>query len=366
MDREIINLFILLNFPGFGPRIVRRIRDNRGDLNWAESECDFDEWRKIGIKKAKISEWTDFYRCHGGNLTDTIKMAEKSGINFLPWWDDSYPILLREIYQPPPLLCFRGDIDILKGKCLAMVGTRRMTSYGRLVIKRLVPAAVSGDWVVVSGLAYGVDGLVHRETIKAGGLTVAVIGGSLDKVYPAGHAGLAEEIIRSGGLLISEQVWKILPEPWHFPLRNRIISGLCQKILVVEAPSKSGAKITARLGLEQNRQVMAIPGQIFNVSSAGCNELIKEGAMPIISDDDWLVEMGISEVRPGAYQPEDVVEKTLLEKIEAGLRWPDQMQTTDLLPEDILTGLNKLQLKGVVIEVGGCWELKSNFEKGKK
>lgn len=225
-------------------------------------------------------------------------------------------------------------------------------------MRDLVSRLAVYDWVVVSGMAFGIDSLAHWTAIRSNLLTTAVVGGSLDRAYPRSNQKLFNQIIDSGGLVLSEHDWDKPAEPWHFPARNRIVSGISQAVLVVEAPQKSGAKITARLALEQNRQVLVVPGNIYNDGSYGCNELIKEGAIPINSINDILLELGekITEKKV-KYQPENEIEKALIKQLYQGPQTLDELILKGMSATEILILLNDMQLKGVIAENSGRWEI---------
>lgn len=212
--------------------------------------------------------------------------------------DEKYPSALREISDPPKQLFCRGDISLLQSYMTAIIGTRKPTGYGVLVAKQ-IGAVIAKDQVVVSGLAYGIDAIAHETALKHGGKTVAVLGSGVDdaSVYPRVHRGLANRIVKAGGLLISEYMPGSKPLKFHFPARNRIIAGLSQQVLVVEAGVDSGTLITANLALDYNREVWAVPGSINSEMSKGTNQLILEGAKP-------LVDVGQIQAAPGLEKKE--------------------------------------------------------------
>ncbi len=214
----------------------------------------------------------------------------------LKFEDKQYPSLLKEISNPPERLYYKGDINILNDFCIAIVGTRLCSDYGREATRLIVKGLVESGIIIVSGLAYGIDEEAHKKTLELGGKTIAVLGSGLDdkSIYPPRNKKLAEEIVKSGGLLLSEFPEGMVPLPQNFPQRNRIISGLSKGVVVMEAKEKSGALITAKFALEQNREVFALPGPIFNLNSFGPNELIKSGAKIITSCEDILNEFELT------------------------------------------------------------------------
>ncbi len=208
--------------------------------------------------------------------------------------DDEYPQSLREIADPPAILYVRGNLNWDKQKeVVAVVGTRKPTAYGLQIATQLVEI-IAKQCVIVSGLAYGIDAAAHKAALRKEGITVAVLGSGLDdaSIYPREHRKLAQDILRKGGVLISEYPPLAEPLKHHFPERNRIIAGLSQKIVVVEAGERSGALITANLGLDYNREVLAVPGPVTSLMSMGPNQLIAEGAKPVLRPSDVVEIIG--------------------------------------------------------------------------
>lgn len=203
--------------------------------------------------------------------------------------DPAYPAPLREIFCPPLVLFYAGDLSLLKRPRLGIVGARDASAYGVGVLRGFLPEIVKHRLVVVSGLARGIDGLSHRVTLECGGMTIAVIGCGLDRCYPAENRQL-QAAVASRGLVLSEYGRGEPPLAFHFPERNRIIAGLVQTLLVVEAKRRSGSLITANLALDENRNVCAVPGRIDTIRSLGCNELIAAGAKPILRAQDLIDE----------------------------------------------------------------------------
>ncbi|MHC0037181.1 DNA-processing protein DprA [Pseudoneobacillus sp. C159] len=224
-------------------------------------------------------------------LQDTIRQYTSNGIEVITYFDEVYPSELKEIYQPPWCLFLKGDLSILaKTRKLAVVGARESSSYGKNVILHLLPPLLEKDFVIVSGLAKGIDTLAHQSTIELNGKTIAVIAGGFSYIYPSENQGLAKEIEKEH-LILSEYPPYTRPARWHFPTRNRIISGLCEGTIVIEARRKSGSLITANLALQEGREVFSVPGSIFSSSSVGTNELIGQGAKLIMSGEDILAEL---------------------------------------------------------------------------
>ncbi|CCG89805.1 DNA-processing protein DprA [Pediococcus pentosaceus] len=240
------------------------------------------------IKESQKDELTATLQSE--QLTHEIQINEQSG-GILTILDEMYPKLLREIYCPPTVLFYNGNLSLLSHqRAIAIVGARMMTSYGEQAIKCLIPGVVANQLTTVSGLAKGVDALVHEATLANAGSTIAVIGNGLDITYPKQNAQLQNQIQKEG-LILSEYPRGARPLRHHFVERNRIIAGLTTATCVVEARKNSGSLITASLALTENRNVLAIPGSIFSGNSQGTNQLIAAGARPLIELDDVLEEV---------------------------------------------------------------------------
>jgi DNA processing protein len=225
------------------------------------------------------------------HISQQIEQYEKNGIKAITIFDENYPSLLKEIYQPPWVLFVKGDLSLLEiHPKLAVVGSRQATLYGKNAISLMFPPLVEKGVVIVSGLANGIDTLAHKYAIKNGGKTIAVIAGGLYHIYPKENAVLAEEMMKSH-LVISEYPPCARPLRWHFPARNRIISGLSNGTFIIEAKRKSGSLITANYAVNEGRDVFSLPGSIFNQNSLGTNDLIKQGAKLVMSSEDILEEL---------------------------------------------------------------------------
>ncbi len=218
---------------------------------------------------------------------------ETLGIDLCTWSDEGFPKLLREIPNPPIVLYVRGAFQKKDEISIAVVGTRKMSTYGKQAVEELTASLVRAGLTIVSGLALGIDALAHRTAVDTSGRTIAVLACGLDSIYPAANRSLGEAILQSGGALVSELPLGTPPLKHHFPFRNRIISGMSLGTLVVEAAADSGSLITARHALEQNRQVFAVPGSIFNPASVGPNNLLKMGAKPVTDVRDILEELNL-------------------------------------------------------------------------
>jgi DNA processing protein len=227
------------------------------------------------------------------DLTRMMAGFERDGISVVTLMDSTYPRLLREAPGPPPLLFTRGSFSDLDEQAVAIVGTRRMTGYGREMAARIAGDLAQAGVTIVSGLALGVDGVAHRAALEAGGRTIAVLGGGINRIYPSEHRQLAASVSGSG-VLLSEYSPDEKADAPHFPARNRIISGLSLGVVVIEAPEKSGALITVDFAADQGRDVFAVPGNANSASSIGCNRLIRDGARIVRSADDVLEDLRLA------------------------------------------------------------------------
>jgi DNA processing protein len=263
--------------------------------------------------------------------------------------------MLRAIHDPPPGLYLRGEgaTELLARPCVAIVGARACSGYGRAVARTLAQELAAAGVVVVSGLARGVDGEAHRGALAARGLTVAVLGCGIDRDYPAAHAELASRI-RASGALVSEYGPGIEPAPWRFPARNRIIAGLSAATVVVEARERSGALITADFALEEGRDVFAVPGEITSSLSAGTNALLRLGATPLLGSRDVLELLGIDPSPPLAAPEGDAA--VVLEWLREGPALADELvRITGLAAGAVAAALTELELTGHVCAEGGVY-----------
>lgn len=219
-------------------------------------------------------------------LGSVKEKAEAKEIKIVTILDDDYPKSLRYIEDPPSVLYIKGDLKLINP--IAFVGARKHTSYGENVVNRLIDGLKGYDLTIVSGMAYGIDSLSHKRALENNLNTVAVLGSGVDVVYPKRNRNLYAEIISSGGAIVSEFPMELHANTYTFPMRNRIISGLSDAVVVVEAKDKSGSLITARLAAEQGKEILSVPGNINSTYSVGTNKLIRDGATPLIEVQDIL------------------------------------------------------------------------------
>lgn len=270
--------------------------------------------------------------------------------------DDRYPLMLREIPDAPPLLYVRGDIFPEDDRALAIVGTRKATTYGRKVTERIAASMADAGVTVVSGLAHGIDAVAHQSAIESGGRTIAVLGNGIETVYPSENRKLAEAIVEHGAI-ITEYPVGMPPHATNFPARNRIISGLSLGVLVVEAPENSGSLHTANSAAEQGREVFAIPGNISSPNSRGTNRLIQDGAKLVMHPDDILAELHMhhqaAETRHVVKEiaPENELERRIIDLITLEPLLVDDIAIQlDTDVKDVTAALLMMKLKGLVDE----------------
>lgn len=279
------------------------------------------------------------------------------GIQVLTWEDAGYPRWLKEIDLPPPTLYVRGEISEADDWTVAIVGTRRVTAYGRQVADELAALLARNHVTVVSGLARGVDSVAHQAALSAGGRTIAVLGCGVDRIYPPENRNLAESI-RSNGALISDYPPGTPPDAVNFPPRNRIISGLARAVVIIEAGETSGALITASFAVDQGREVFAVPGGIYAPQSKGANRLIQQGARPLLNLTEVLEELDLEFVQEQQAVrrviPADATEAALFALLGPEPIHVDELRLQAGLPVDKVTAaLTMLELKGLVRQVGG-------------
>jgi DNA processing protein len=285
---------------------------------------------------------------------------EGEKINVVTIADRSYPKPLKEIWNPPALLYVKGALPKEDDFNLAVVGTRKISSYGRQIAPGLVRDLVANGFTIVSGLALGIDSLAHQTTIEAGGKTIAVLGSGIDSesIYPAQNRYLASQIIEAGGAVISEHPIGTLAIPTNFPHRNRIISGLSLGTLVIEAAEESGALITARYALDQNREVFAVPGSIFSPTSVGPNNLIKMGAKTVTSVNDILETLNLAQAADFAQNkkiiPASQEEEKILNHLSLEPTHVDKIiAASGLDAAKVGAILTFMEMKGMVKNLGG-------------
>lgn len=296
-----------------------------------------------------------------------MERAEQFDATLIPPWDERFPARLREIYDPPAFLWMRGNLRPDESPMITIVGTRRCTDYGRAQAHHFASTLARRGFTIVSGLAYGIDAAAHKGALDAGGRTVAVLGSGVGRIYPQKHTGLARRIARDGAVL-SEYALEADPDASNFPERNRLLSGATLGTLVVESFSEGGALITARLALEQNREVFAVPGPITKDSSRGTNRLIQRGHAKLVLDiEDLLEELpqvvldreeNETEPETGATPPpKEELSEEQRRLYDALTDTPEHIdaicEQTGFDPSTALVHLLELEFKGLVRQMAG-------------
>ena len=350
------------HFAKIGPNQLQKLENYFSDLEPA-FKASRGELEKAGLRSKISAEFLSWRKSF--DLNRAVEELEKEKIKFITWHEPDYPPLLKEIPAAPPLLYYKGILSGELKSRLAVVGSRQPSAYAEKLIDELLPEVMASRIDIVSGLALGVDSLAHRAALKHGGPTLAVLGSGLNSahIYPRHHCRLAEEIIADGGALISEFSPSTPAYKQNFPQRNRLISGLCQATLVIEAQARSGSLITANYALEQNREVLAVPGNIFSEFSIGTNQLIKVGAKTVVAAADILEVFGITSeienpIAPSraktSYRPKDKIESAVYNIIKKADERSEKITTDEIIKltkldtSTINSTLSILEIRGII------------------
>lgn len=291
-----------------------------------------------------------------------LARAERSGLTPLPFDDERYPAWLRQIVDPPIVLWVKGQLPDLTIPAVAIVGSRHATPTGLSLGRQLGEGLAEAGLLVVSGLARGVDGVSHEGALAVGGKTLGVLGCGADVIYPAEHRDLTARVAASGGV-ISELLPGTTPQPHYFPLRNRIISGLSRAVVVIEAGERSGSLITARMALEQGRDVLAVPGNVLSGRNRGCHALIKDGARLVETVGDVLDELGWvrDSASDGGIGDKSLKDGTLASELESKMSAGEVYDADSLAAatgwatSQLLAELAALEIRGRLVRVPGGW-----------
>jgi DNA processing protein len=357
MDQENLKYFVALShFQKFGPTRLKKIKKHFSSLKEA-FESSAQKLIEAGVEENIALEFSAARA--NINSEEIMEKMARENISAITVDDKNYPRLLKEIYSPPQLIYFKGKLKNNEEFNLSVVGSRKFTSYGKMVAEEIVENLARNNLTIVSGLALGIDSIAHEATLRASGRTIAVIGSGLDRqsVYPSSNRYLMEKIINSGGAVISEFPLGTPPLRHNFPQRNRIIAGLSLGTLVIEAGEKSGALITARCSLEQNREVFAVPGNIYSPASAGTNELIKKGAHPVTSADNIIEILNLTRITEYIDAKKIIPETAEEEKIIKHLsKEPTHINNlvrlSKLDTKTINSTLTIMEMKGMIKNVG--------------
>lgn len=331
-------------------KILERVESAQNAASWTEADVKKADWMRAHEKELF------FHALKDDNWQREWERMEKDGVIFYSYFQDSYPSVLRHIDAPPKRLFVKGKLPDSKKISVAIVGARNCTPYGRDMARvfgyRLAKAGIS----VISGMALGIDGWSHQGALEGGGETYAVLGSGVMVCYPSCHRNLYESIQKHGGV-ISEFPIYARAKPNFFPMRNRIISGLSQGILVVEAREKSGSLITADSALEQGKDVFVIPGRIGDELSVGCNRLIRMGAIPVLSPNDILDYYGIAAEKEEGNVSE--IQQRILNYMGSKMVHMDEIATgVKLTTTQVFKEMVALSQKGYVTETGRSFFMK--------
>lgn len=339
-QREIILALSMVK--GIGDKTLRYI--------WRDGNLRFDLLSSAKLQSLKTFDWENFDR-----ILDSF--AENNA-NYIDFTDDDYPVNLINIPDFPPVIYYKGNSGLFKMSGIAVVGTRKISDYGRKSAMTLVRKLAEKGLVIISGMAFGVDVLAHKLTLEAKGYTIAVLGSGVDVPSPYSNMKIYDEILKNDGLIVSEHPLGTAPVPGFFPRRNRIISGLSKATLVIEAGEKSGALITARQAFEQNREVFAVPGDISLARSKGTNLIIKEGVAKLVTEpEDILGDLGYVLQESGKFENTNFTFDTEIERKIFQLLSDKYLQIDEIARiletevGNISKTLTMMELKGMVTTI---------------
>jgi len=359
-------LLALLRFPKFGPVRLAKLRGFFSSME-ATFKADSGQLIMSGLEPKIVEQFI----ANRNVLSPEKELAllEKHRIKAITFSDDNYPALLKKIYDPPAVLFVRGQLPEADSLMLAVVGSRKESNYGARAVKNLIEPLAASKIVIVSGLAYGIDALAHQAALNVGGKTLAVLGSSVDdeNIFPIENRRLAFEIIKASGAIVSEFPVGSPIMKQNFPIRNRVIAGLCHGTLVIEAAKTSGALITARAALEDGREVFAVPGPIDSENSEGTNQIIKTGAHVVTEPNDILSVLNLSTytsvftspsppgrgVRGEGGSPEETELLSLLSN--EPIHIDDLVRTTGKKISEISHVLTLMEMKGSARHIGGLY-----------
>jgi len=287
VDTKFALMLSLIN--GIGPAKYQKLIRRYHDYDGLKSNTDRKFLKECNLTDSQINEIEKFDSWH--KIDEILEKAAQLDVSIKCLGQASYPDQLENIYSPPPVIYLKGKLEYLGRPAVAVVGSRTPTAYGKSMATKITSDLAARGLVIISGLAWGIDAQAHQAAIDVGGATAAVFGCGIDNIYPANHRELANKMLEHG-FWISEFPFGTEPDKFNFPRRNRIISGLAQAVVVVEAAARSGALVTANLAVDQGRDVFAVPGQADSPKSDGTINLIKQGALVATSADDILESLG--------------------------------------------------------------------------
>ncbi len=347
-------LYLWAQWATLNHRSYQILQKQFGNLEVAWKQVTPSFFQSLGMRQEKIERI--FQIKQQLSFEQILSKAKKVDAHLICIDDANYPEPLRQISSPPPFLFVRGKLPSFH-KSLAVVGTRAMTSYGHYATEKLTRQLVQNGFVIVSGLALGVDACAHQTALSNKGITVAVLGSGVDQICPATNHRLAMSILESGGAIVSTYPFGTPAAKHHFPERNEIVSALSRGVLVAEGGVRSGALITARLALEQGREVFAVPNDITKTSLSGTNHLIRKGEAKLVESAKHILdEFQMKEAAPPLSLIFEDDEKVLLDLLAQGQKSIDQLSFESSFSVSVLSQkLTMLQLKGAIREQGGVW-----------
>jgi DNA processing protein len=356
---DIRDLLLLASIPGIGTNRLRALINYFGSPTDVVKASPRELIRVEGIEKKLASAIAHANRSKEF-IDDQLSRLNKVNGQILTFWDDNYPEYLKKIYDPPPMIFVSGTIEKNDKYSIAVVGTRHPTPYGQLICERFAGELSSQGITIVSGLARGIDTIAHRTALEAGGRTIAIIGSSIDIIYPPENKKIAGQIAARGAI-VSEFFMGTKPDPGNFPRRNRIISGVSLGTLIIETAENGGAMITASTTLDQNRELFCVPGNITEKYSAGTNKLIREGHAKLVQTIDDIISELETVLRPilktskPKPQPQlSIFEQKIYDMLTDEPTHIDAISAqTSLSMSDTLVNLLSLEFKGVVRQLVG-------------
>ena len=357
-------LLALWLIPGMGPRRIETLLQQLGSLDAVFSTSQADLARITGLDPELIKSIAEGLNSRA--LHKELSLIDKYQLRVIDNTQTAYPNLLREIYNAPPILYTRGNIDFNAGLTLSFVGSRKASFAGKSICQKLIRrlADLRPDTVIVSGLALGIDSTAHKAALENGLKTIAVLAGGLSSIYPAQNRALSEKILENGAL-VTEFPVTVRPTASNFPLRNRIISGLSKGVIVIEAGERSGASITAGYALEQNRELFALPGPADSKFSLGSNRMIQKGQAKLVIQPEDILEEIVSDFNPSQQESSFVIkddnplqltiqEQKIIEALKKGALHQNSLTNLiDIPVHKLLAILTELELKGLVISKPG-------------
>jgi len=356
MHQNLAYLHALNLFPQFGSARLWRLKNHF--LNFQKAyEANEKELTGCGIEPELAKKFVEFRGTI--DLDKELEILLKEQIIIIDFENQQYPKLLKQISRPPAILYLKGQL-YPESVYVAIVGTRKITHYGKIATNFIAGGLAENGVVVVSGLAFGVDEAAHRAALEKNQPTVAVLAGGIDhaSIYPSAHQALADEIITRGGAIVSENPPRTPSLKHHFVARNRIVSGMCSATVVSECSLKSGSLITANYALEQDRLLFAVPGQIYNPESKGPNSLLKMGARPATDPEDILLELNLPLKKQNAQAQQLFLsskeEQIILNCLDFEPKLLDEiLKSTSLKADAASRALTFLEMKGLIKNFGG-------------